>query len=142
MRELNQVIYNAIKTDATYRTYAGATSTDPRVYKQRTPAKVTCSTAKPAYCVYGIMGSSKPPDYIHGAQKNNYAYRLEVYALTDTRLAEICERLETLFEDKTYTTTTYIVGYVFASRGVESFDGGREEYTETITIYMNNVYVK
>jgi hypothetical protein len=142
MRDLNKLIYNTIKGDATYVGLTGATASDPRIYKLRTPAKITVSTSYPAYSVYGVMGSAKPAVWVLGAQKNNYAYRLEVFSIEDTRLAEVCECLETLFQDKHYETTNYIVGYVYATRGVVTFEEPRRLYTETMVLHFENIYAK
>jgi hypothetical protein len=142
MRDLNRLIYNTIRLDPQYITLTGATTQDPRIYKLYTPAHIEVSEEKPAYSVYGIMGSSKPPVWVLTAQRNNYAYRLEVFSVIDTLLTEVCERLEEIFRDKHFQTTTYVVGYTYAVRGVVAFEEARRLYTETMTVYLENIYAK
>lgn len=140
MREINQLIYNTIKNNSSYRTYAGASVSDPRVYKQRTPAKIEVSQSKPAYIVYRFAGAMKPPDWIHGTQRNNLVYSLETYSKLDTRLTEIADLIETLFEDKAFQTLSYGVGYTYATRGSEMWDEGRSLYFMNISLYFENIY--
>jgi hypothetical protein len=142
MREINQLIYNTIKGSSTYKTYTGATASDPRIYKQRTPAKLPISASKPAYAVYRFVGASKPPDWIYGIQRNNVSYSLEVYSKIDTRLTEITDLLETLFEDKQFTTLNYMIGYCYATRGSESWDEGRQLYFMNLTLDFSHIFVR
>ena len=141
MRDLNKLIYTTIRVDPTYKTLTGATTSDPRIYKLRTPMKVLLNPDDvKAYSVYGMMRSSKAPSWIDGTQRNYYVYRLEVYAVTDTLLSELCDHLESLFEDIHFVTPNYLVGYTFATRSSVSFEEERRLYLEAMMLHLENIY--
>lgn len=139
MRELNALIYNTIREDGHWKDLTGATATDPRIYKGRTPVKLTIDDSKQAYGVYYQMGSSKPYIMISPIQKNNYSFVIEVYGVSAEIVSEICYRLEKLFAEKRFTTMSFIVNYTFANRGSFSFDDARQLYFETVTINLNSI---
>lgn len=140
MREINQLIYNRIKSDDTFKSLTGATTRDPRIYKQRTPVKLPVTDAKKSYVIYRLMGSTKPGDWVHGSQRNNLTYGLEIYSKVATNLDEVCDRIQVLFEDQSLTTTSYLVKFTYAVRGSQSFDDGRQLYFEAMMLHLNNVY--
>lgn len=141
MNEFNALIFGTIKDDTQWKTLTGATSRDPRIYKQYTPYKVTVSPSKPGYGVYTLTGAAKPGDYIHGAQKSNKIYNVELYSKTDTLLTQLCDRIEALFDDGRFTTPSYRVGWTYVTRSAEVFQDGRKLYTSVVSVYLNKIYV-
>ena len=139
MRELNSLLYNAIKTHGYFRDLTGATVNDPRIYKARTPVKNPIDANKPAYAVYYQSGTSRPYPIIYPIQKNDYTFVIEVYGKEDTLVSEICYRLEKLFAHKNFTTPSFLVNYTYATRGSCTFDDARQLYFETITIRFSNI---
>lgn len=140
MRELNALIYSSLKDDSTIQTLVGYSITDPRVYKSKTPIKIQVTESKPAYIVYYKMGSSKVYNKIELAQKNDYTYGLEIFAKRDVTVDEIAQYIEnTLFNEKQFSTTSYLVRYSFVTRGTMSFDDSRQLYTETVMVHLNKI---
>lgn len=140
MREINQLIFNTIKDDPSFKADTGATASDPRIYKSRTPKKNPVTASKPAYAVYTFTGASKPPNFIENVQRNDCVYTVEAYSKTDTGITDLADTIEDLFNDKAFTTPSFKVGYTYAVRGIESHDEGRNLYTTTITIHFSHIY--
>lgn len=140
MREMNQLIFGTIKNESTFSSMSGATSSDPRVYKTRTPVHVKVSDDQPAYVIYRFTGSAEPPNKVHGAQRNDCIYSLEIYAKTSTMLSTICDALETAFEDKSFSALNHRVGHSMAYRGAEDFDDSREAYYEVMTVHLDHIF--
>lgn len=138
MKEVNQLIYNAIRSDTDYKSITGATSKDPRIYKERIPVKITIDSNKPSYAVYHFTGAGKPPDFIHGAQRNDLTYTLECYALDDVTL--IVSALESIFRDKEFETASFRVGYTYAVEGSWGFNDALQLYTQTLTVYFTKIF--
>jgi hypothetical protein len=141
MNELNALLYGTVKNDSEWQTLTGATSKDPRFYKQFTPVKVKVNKNKPGYGVYHLAGAAKPGDYIHGAQKFNQIYSVEVYSKTDVLLTQLCDRIADLFDDGRFTTPSYIIGWTYSGKSAEVFQDSRKLYTSVVTVYLNNVYI-
>jgi len=142
LREINELIYNTIRSDPTYRTICGATVTDPRISIHKTPIGLVVSDAKPAYGVYYRNGSAKPLDFIDGVQENNQVYTVEVYGKKLENADDAGEAIVALFNDKNFETTTYLVKYTSASLGSLTFDDARKLYFTTVTIYLDFIYHK
>jgi hypothetical protein len=140
VRELNQLIYGIVKTNSTFSTNSGQTSTDSRVFKNKTPVHIAVSSDKPAYVIYRHTGSAEPPNKVYGAQRNDYIYTLEIYCLTSTLLSTICDALETAFEDKKFSTANLIVSHSMAYRGAEDFDESRQAFYEVMTIHLDHIF--
>lgn len=141
MRELNALVYSTIKNDSEITSYTGAISTDPRIYKRNTPSKVRITTAYPAFMVYYLSGTVHHSswDKINVASKNDCVYVLEIYGKKDTTVESMMARVEKLFDEERFQTTTYIVGYTYAIRGSCSFDDARQLYFGTVSIYLTKI---
>lgn len=140
MRELNKLIYDTVRNNATFKSLTGATSQDPRIYKTREPVKHEISDTKPAFAVYYMMGSTSTlTDLIHGAQKNDYSYTIELYGKSDTTLSTLGYTIENLMNLKSFVTETYIVNLTVVSRGQCSWDDARQLYLETVIVHLRKI---
>ncbi len=139
MRELNKLIYETIKDDLTYKIETGSDSQDPRLYKSKTPIKVSVTGSKKAYGVYYKSGSIHNSNNIHGASKNDFVYVVEIYGKKDTVVELLAYRIEKLFEENNFNTDTFIIGYTYATRGQLTFDEDRQLYVEPVQIYLRNI---
>jgi hypothetical protein len=140
VRELNKLIFDTIKNNPTFQSLTGATPQDPRVYKTREPVKHEISDAKPAFAVYYMMGSTNVlSDLIHGAQKNDYSYTIELYGKSDTTLSTLGYIIENSMNYKSFSTQTYIVNLVVVSRGQVSWDDARQLYLETVIVHLRKI---
>lgn len=140
MRELNQLLFETVKDDSTYQTKTGATSTDPRFYKDHPPVKNPITNTKTAYGVYRHQGAIKPGIYVDGLERNEHVYTLEIFAKKSTIRDEICDFIELLFDDKQFQTTNYDVKYTSATEGAVGFNEELKLFTKTMTVHFRKVF--
>jgi hypothetical protein len=141
MREIRQLIYATIRTDSTYQSLTGATAQDPRIYLSKPPVYLAITDDKKGFSVYYQMGSTHigGTEIIHGTSKNNYTYGLEIFGKDNVTVSSIGARVEKLFENKPFQTSSYVVGYTFVTRGSVNFDDTRQLYLETLMIHLNKI---
>ena len=140
MRELNKLIYDTVRSIPVFQSLTGATAQDPRIYKTREPVKHEISDAKPAFAVYYMMGSTGLfSDIIHGAQRNDYTYTIELYGKSDTTLSTLGYAIEKTMNLERFFTETYIVNLAVVSRGQCSWDDARQLYLETVIVHLRKI---
>lgn len=139
--ELNELLFDTIRNDVFYKSLTGATTADPRIYKSKTPVKITISSDKPAYSVYRRMGTIKLSGgmKINIGQLNDSSYSLEIFSQKDTLAEEIAERVETIFYEANFFTSNLRVGYTWATSGSLDFDDGRQLWLITMSIYFTKI---
>jgi hypothetical protein len=140
-RELNKKFYQIVIADTTFKNVTGANTTDPRLYKMKTPIKLAISDTKSAYAVYRPMGTTKLSSSakIDIGQLDDKTYSLEVFGKKDTDVEDICEAVRDLFYESNFFTDNLKVGYTWATEGSCDFDEGRQLYLETMTIYFTKI---
>jgi hypothetical protein len=139
MIELTELVYNQIKSNSEFKSYTGASSEDPRIYKSRTPIHVQINESKPAYGVFYKSGTIYSSNVVSFVGRNDHMYVVEVYGKTDRSIDLIGYCIEKIFRDKRFTTTNFIVNHTYASRGPFSFDDARMLYFESVQIYLTHV---
>lgn len=140
--ERNKILYDTIKNNAVFKAITGGTTSDPRLYKFKTPLKLEISDSKPAYAIYRRMGTTKLPGYakIDIGQLNDRAYSLEVFGKIPEDVDEICSELEeNVFYEASFFTANLKIGYTWAVQGSINFDEGRQLHLETMTIYFTKI---
>jgi hypothetical protein len=141
MSEFNELLYQTIISDSEISALTGATGKDPRIYKQKTPAGIQVSQTKPAYMIYYRSGTTylSPAQKINPIEKNPPSYTIELWGIKDTTVEDLASLLEDLFNEKYFTTESYVIEYVEAWIGSPSWDDARQLYTGTAMVHFKKV---
>lgn len=139
--ELNKLFYQTVINDTVFRNETGGTTQDPRLYRFKTPVKLTVSDSRPAYGIYRLMGTGhiRGSAKIDQGQEDDHTYSLELYAKTDSMIHTIALELRDLFNEANFFTANLKVGYTWLTRGTIDFDEGRQLYYETMTVFFTKV---
>ena len=130
MKEIKQTIYQLIQEDATFQSLTGATGSDPRIYYARTPQKIDITSTKAGYVVYYRTGTVHSEAKVDIAGRDDQIFVFEIYAKTEPLVEDIGYRIWQLFDEKSFTSTTYIILRSYSVRGASSWDDGRQMYLE------------
>jgi hypothetical protein len=139
--ELNKLFYQTVINDAIFKSETGGTAQDPRLYRFKTPVKLTVSDSRPAYGIYRLMGTGhvRGSAKIDQGQEDDHTYSLELYAKSDSMVHTIAHEIHELFKEANFFTENLRVGYTWATRGTIDFDEGRQLYYETMAAFFTKV---
>lgn len=142
MLEISKYMMDTLKNDATITGYTGKTVSDTRIYTWNPPIDIVFSSTYPAAIFYRERQDMRPSRFTYPAQKGDIYYYFQVVSTNKTLTKQIAERMITLFDELSITTTNWRVGIVKLN---SSADGNIEGtatkplYTQNISFYLKEV---
>jgi hypothetical protein len=114
MREIREYIFDTLVADPTVQTLTGYTASDNRIYLDWPPDEVVLNSTYPSYISYGFPGVI-PIDltvYVEAAQRDDLLLDINEWALTPDTRDSLGYRIETLFKDHSFYTSSYRVVFM------------------------------
>ena len=127
-----------IKDDATFKTYTGATASDPRFYQAFTEGEPVVTAAKPGFAVYRFNEGAATQ--ANAGQDGDIPVFVDVFARTDYDAQRIKDRLIALLHEQRITTATKRTLRIVYNGATSLFDAQERVVHEAMTFTMLCVF--